>query len=286
MFNQLRNLCMGLLALSFLTACDNTNTLTATNTQATMKILEGEAYYRERMMLPPGAVLEVTLEDVSKMDVASTQISSTTQVLEGGPPYAFKLEYDAALIEDKMRYSLRAKVTLSDKLLMTSTEHLDPFKNTESLNKIKLSKIASAAPKKALVEKLSQVDTGLAVVSVNPLAPLGNTYWKLLELGGETVEMAEKQKREAFLQLNDELGTVKGFGSCNNFQGTFAVKGNDLSFGPIAATRKACLNNMDLEASYFKMLEQTGYYSIHEHNLTLMNNAKKPIARFEAVYFN
>ena len=43
--------------------------------------LAGEAFYRERLLLPPGAELLVTLEDVSKMDVASTVIAAATHVL-------------------------------------------------------------------------------------------------------------------------------------------------------------------------------------------------------------
>ena len=37
-----------------------------------------------------------------------------------------------------MRYGLRAEVILSDKLLMTSTEHFDPFRNNQETINIKV----------------------------------------------------------------------------------------------------------------------------------------------------
>ena len=48
-----------------------------------MQVLEGKVYYLEKKLLPPDAVLEVTLENVSKQDVASTQMASVTQTVKG-----------------------------------------------------------------------------------------------------------------------------------------------------------------------------------------------------------
>ena len=41
--------------------------------------IQGQVIYRERKLLPPGAELIVTLEDVSKMDVASKVIASSRE---------------------------------------------------------------------------------------------------------------------------------------------------------------------------------------------------------------
>ncbi len=94
-------------------------------------------------MLPPGAELHVTLEDVSKMDVPSTVIASSRHPLTGAPPYAFKLEYSDTSIEPRMRYSLRAKIMLGDNLLFTSTEQLNPFRQPEEDIVIMLTKVGA-----------------------------------------------------------------------------------------------------------------------------------------------
>ena len=109
----------------------------------TRQTLAGEALYRERIMLPPGAELHVTLEDVSKMDVPSTVIASSRHPLTGAPPYAFKLEYSDTSIEPRMRYSLRAKIMLGDNLLFTSTEQLNPFRQPEEDIVIMLTKVGA-----------------------------------------------------------------------------------------------------------------------------------------------
>jgi predicted amidohydrolase YtcJ/uncharacterized lipoprotein YbaY len=109
----------------------------------TRQTLAGEALYRQRIMLPPGAELHVTLEDVSKMDVPSTVIASSRHPLTGAPPYAFKLEYSDTSIEPRMRYSLRAKIMLGDNLLFTSTEQLNPFRQPEEDIVIMLTKVGA-----------------------------------------------------------------------------------------------------------------------------------------------
>jgi putative lipoprotein len=247
--------------------------------------LAGEAFYRERMLLPPGAELQVTLEDVSKMDVPSTVIAMSAQLLTGAPPYPFELEYSADDIDARMQYSLRATIKADGQLLFTSTERLDPFRDTAEPNLIKLTMVGSAKTLQQS-EPPAEADTGLAVVSVNPLAELANTYWKLVSLNETGVVMAEGQDREAFLQLREDDKSVQGFAGCNRFTGTYSVNGNDLDFGPLATTRKACPAGMDTEAAFLQVLDGTAYFSIHEETLTLLNGRKKPVARLVAVYFD
>ena len=80
----------------------------------------GSASYLERIAMPPGAVFEATLEDVSRMDVAGDVISSVRQDQAGGPPYDFVLDYDPARIVPSRRYAVRATITLAGRLLYTS----------------------------------------------------------------------------------------------------------------------------------------------------------------------
>ncbi len=252
------------------------------NQQVTVnnKTLAGEVSYRERKLLPPGVTLEVTLEDVSKMDVASTLIAKSSSEITGAPPYKFSLDYDEALINSKMRYSIRAKLLLKDKLLFTSTEQLDPFKTPSDNYQIALTMVQQSQAKVN-----HRPDTGLAVVSVNPLVELTNTYWKLTQLGDKAVVMAEKQSKEAYLQLKVD-GKAIGFSGCNMFNGSYQQNGNDLSFGPLMSTKKACMAGMDTEAEYMSLLAQVKYYSIHEETLSVLDAKKEKIAQFKAIHFN
>ena len=75
-----------------------------------MKQLQGEVFYRERILLPPGAELEVQLQDISRADAPAQVIASVTMPLEKSPPYAFSLQYDAASIDSRMRYGISARI--------------------------------------------------------------------------------------------------------------------------------------------------------------------------------
>ena len=69
------------------------------------------AAYRERIMLPPGHVLTVKVEDVSLMDAPARVMAETTMPLEGrGPPYAVTLSVPNARIDPRHTYAVRAEI--------------------------------------------------------------------------------------------------------------------------------------------------------------------------------
>jgi copper homeostasis protein (lipoprotein) len=83
-------------------------------------VIRGTATYRERMALPTGAVLEVTLEDVSRMD-APTEVMGRVEIANpGNPPFTFEIPYEADAVDDRHTYSVRARITLDGRLLFTT----------------------------------------------------------------------------------------------------------------------------------------------------------------------
>lgn len=89
--------------------------------------IQGAVVYRERMMLPPGAEVKVQLEDISRADALAEVLAVVTMTPQGGPPYAFAIDYDANRIDERHRYALRASITLDGNLMFTTTEYTDPF---------------------------------------------------------------------------------------------------------------------------------------------------------------
>jgi putative lipoprotein len=82
--------------------------------------ITGTASYRERMMLPSGASLEVTLEDVSRADAPADVISRVEVPTPKAPPFAFNLTYDPARINANHRYSVRARIMVNGQLMFQS----------------------------------------------------------------------------------------------------------------------------------------------------------------------
>jgi uncharacterized lipoprotein YbaY len=61
---------------------------------ASAQSIQGTATFRERMGLPPSAVFEATLEDVSRADAAAETIKRTRITSPGNPPIKFSIAYD------------------------------------------------------------------------------------------------------------------------------------------------------------------------------------------------
>ena len=69
------------------------------------------ASYRERIMLTPGHVLTVRVEDVSLMDAPARVMAETKQPLDGrGPPYAVTLSVPNSQIDPRHTYAVRAEI--------------------------------------------------------------------------------------------------------------------------------------------------------------------------------
>jgi putative lipoprotein len=54
--------------------------------------INGTATYRERMALPPDAVFEVTLEDISRADATADVLGRARIENPGNPPFHFSID--------------------------------------------------------------------------------------------------------------------------------------------------------------------------------------------------
>ncbi len=93
-----------------------------------MRVINGEVWYRERIALPSGAEVIVTLEDQSRADAPAIVITDYKHTVQDDQaPFPFRLVYDAAAIDERMTYGLRARIEYGGELRFISTEHIDPF---------------------------------------------------------------------------------------------------------------------------------------------------------------
>jgi uncharacterized lipoprotein YbaY/heat shock protein HslJ len=82
----------------------------------------GTITYRDRIMLPPTAVVEVTLEDVSRVEVAPDVVARAEIAWGGESPIPFAITYDSASIERSRRYGVRARIVDRGQLLFTTAQ--------------------------------------------------------------------------------------------------------------------------------------------------------------------
>jgi putative lipoprotein len=83
--------------------------------------ITGTVTYLQRMALPPTAVIEVKLQDVSLADAPAKVIAEQTfNMGERQVPVSFSLNFDPAKIDPKHTYSLSARITVDGKLVFVS----------------------------------------------------------------------------------------------------------------------------------------------------------------------
>jgi uncharacterized lipoprotein YbaY/heat shock protein HslJ/uncharacterized lipoprotein NlpE involved in copper resistance len=87
---------------------------------ARAETVTGTATYMQRMTLPPTAVFEASVQDVSRADAAAEVIGSVRIENPGQPPIAFAIEVDPKRIDERRRYTVRATISVDGKLLLTT----------------------------------------------------------------------------------------------------------------------------------------------------------------------
>jgi uncharacterized lipoprotein YbaY len=85
-------------------------------------VLSGTVTYRSRIALPPSAVVEVKLQDVSRADAAAITVAEQTIATKGKQvPIPFHLAYDAGKINSRYSYAVQVRILVDGKLRWIST---------------------------------------------------------------------------------------------------------------------------------------------------------------------
>ncbi len=137
MFFRIRSIF--LFALLALSGCTQLDTQSARIT--------GSVTYRERIALPPSAVVKVHLVDVSRADAPATVIGEQVIKAAGRQvPFAFEMAYDPKRIEERFTYALQARIEDEDGRLRFISERHYPVLTRGAGQHIDLVLRAVAAP--------------------------------------------------------------------------------------------------------------------------------------------
>ncbi|MDX8540843.1 YbaY family lipoprotein [Mesorhizobium abyssinicae] len=224
---------------------------------AAEKTLQGEATYRERIALPPNAVLSVQLADVSLADAPAAIIGERKVAPAGQVPIRFEIGFDPQVIRPNMTYALQARITVDDKLLFTTdTRHrVDPL--SDRPQSIMLKMVASSdAPADALLGQswLIEYIDGIGVIS----------------------------QPQATFRVG-EAGKAGGKGPCNAYFATAKVDGEKIAISDIGSTYMACAPEvMAQEKALFEALAKAASYHIDAGKLIIADKDDRVILRFNA----
>ncbi|RWP36645.1 YbaY family lipoprotein [Mesorhizobium sp.] len=224
---------------------------------AAEKTLKGEVMYRERIALPPNAVLSVQLADVSLADATAAVIGERKVAPAGQVPIKFEISFDPQVIRPHMTYALQARITVDDRLLFISDmrHQVDPLSD----------------PPQTIMLKM--------VTSEQPAsAPVVGQIWLIEYIDGIGV-IAEPQ---ATFRI-DEAGKAGGSGPCNVYFATAKVDGSTIAISDIGSTFKACApETMAEEKALFEALAKAASYHVDAGKLIIVDKDDRVILRFNA----
>lgn len=111
-----------------------------------------------------------------------------------------------------------------------------------------------------------------------------------LESGSYDVMQLGEKNAEQFqltITFDKETNRFSGFGGCNTYFGTYTLEGDNLSFGPIAASKKLCHGEIgSTENHFFKTLIKVETYTLKDNKLSLMADDKVIIEATKSVVEN
>ncbi|HYC71802.1 MAG TPA: YbaY family lipoprotein [Opitutaceae bacterium] len=85
--------------------------------------ITGSLTYRQRIALPPTALIEVQLLDVTRPDAPAEVLHAVTLSPQHQPPFYFTIRYDPRRIDPTHAYALKATVTVGGQLRFLSTNN-------------------------------------------------------------------------------------------------------------------------------------------------------------------
>ena len=212
---------------------------------AAPRTLSGTVTYRERIALPPGAVVEVSLLDVSLADAPSRTIARARITPRRQVPIPYRLRFNDAVIRTGPGYSyaLRAEIRVRGQLWFTTTEH-----------------------HAALVPGASGE---IVVQRVAPPAEVGGPTgsWRVESLRGRPLPAGVR----ATLKIESN-GSVSAHSGCNGMGGQATIRDRHIRFGPLVGTMMACPEpRMQVENQFRAALEATRSWRFERGALVLLS---------------
>lgn len=217
--------------------------------------LKGDVTYRERIALPPGGTLSVSLIDLAMPD--QPRVSAKASIASPGQvPLTFTLNFDDNVIVAGHKYAIVAEISGGDTVWFRNTEPyaIDPL-----------------APVEPILIIVNIVPAEEAVVEPEPAAvlpPILNVTWQAETIGGAPVARGVTSS----LSIASDM-RAGGRGGCNSWFAQAEVTAERLVFSAVAATRMACLSEdaTKQEDSFFAALAATRFWRLDNDHLILLD---------------
>jgi len=244
----------------------------AAGEEAAAPKITGTVAYRERIALPPDAVVHVRLEAAPQPERQPRLVAEVAVPAEGRQvPIPFELAYKASDIQPQQKYLVRATITAGDKTLFASRSSYPV--------------ITKGAPVKLEIQVEQSGGAHRPRPTPAPASPgadLTGTSWNLVRLG-ENPALALPGGRAAGIVFEAVQKRISGSTGCNRFMGTYApAERGALKLEPAGMTLMACPDDVSAqEKAFLDALRATTGYRIDGGRLDL-TAGDRVLAVFEA----
>jgi len=183
--------------------------LPAASAQAEMRELYGTVSYREHVSLPPDAVLEVSIVDLS-LEPPANVFASTRVLTRNQLPIPYQVRFDLAGARRNHSYALEARILVGGKVWFAT---------------IKRPSVQGPVQPEIQVERV--------VARTEDPKPQGKWLTESIRSTGVIGNL------QSTIEITPD-GKVTGNGGCNSFGGMATISGDKISFGSLVATQTAC----------------------------------------------
>lgn len=226
----------------------------------------GSVVSRERLYVPPDAVFDAALVDVSRPEDPPVVLARQRIDPAGPLPYALRLSFHQSQLHPQGRYEVRAAVRRQGAILL-DTPGVHPVLFDPAFR---------------------HVDVVLAPVLLNRAnvaasMPLQQTYWKLVAIQGEPrIDAPAEGQAAPHLVLQRGGDRATGSDGCNRFVAQFAQEGGLLRFQVLDASVRLCLQGGGTGPAFLRALGQVTSYAQEGRDLVLRDIDLEPLLRFRA----
>jgi len=228
--------------------------------------ISGAVISRERLYVPPDAVFDAALVDVTQVGEPPLVLGRQRLAPAGPLPYELRIPYRQAHIRPKGRYEVRAAVTQQGRLLL-DTPGVHPVLLSPEFRHVDV-----------IVARVPLLKATLAAA-----VPLRQTYWKLVEVVGRAALPPPAAGAEAaHLVLERDSDRAMGSGGCDRFAARYTLAGEQLRLDALVSGLRLCLKGGTSELAYLQQLVAVSSYMQEGRMLELRDRAGKPLLRFVA----
>jgi heat shock protein HslJ len=113
----------------------------------------------------------------------------------------------------------------------------------------------------------------LALVGCAPTAPqLTGKEWVVTAVGDQLTPVGAGG-RYLTMRFDAEGSRISGFSGCNQYNASYTLAGDSISFGPAVSTKMACLGGMEEEGRFLAALPGVARWQASDSTLVLYGGA-------------